>query len=101
MQRKLSLITLILGLSLSSCLVVAQESAIYKMQYKHLMDPSENAVQRESHNQSVYIYEGMKLADVEQAMDTQFDRVENMMFVMTRVPTSDGAEHQTEADGCD
>jgi hypothetical protein len=83
--------------------VIAEESAAYQMQYRHLMNPSDTTLKREEERQSVYIYEGMRIADVDKAMDSQFDRVENMMFVQTRVPVKTGEEgaETTQKDGCD
>jgi hypothetical protein len=102
MFRNLAIITgLISGIFTS--VVIAEESAAYQMQYSHLMNPSESTLKSEQVRQSVYIYEGMKLADVEKAMDSQFDRVENMMFVQTRVParTGESDAETTQKDGCD
>jgi len=48
----------------------------------------------------VYIYDRLDEADVELAMNTQFSRLENMMFVRTRVETSKEGEEVID-DGCD
>jgi hypothetical protein len=48
----------------------------------------------------VYIYDRLDDADVELAMNTQFGRLDRMMFVRTQVPTSEG-ETETADDGCD
>lgn len=47
----------------------------------------------------VYIYDGLYDSEVKLAMDTQFDRLENMMFVRTKVETPQG-ETETEDDEC-
>lgn len=82
-------------------LAAEEETAAYKLQYKHLMNPSDNIRQKEIEKQSVYIYEGMKLPDVQNAMDNQFDRIENMMFILTRLPPTASGGQNTEKDGCD
>ena len=47
----------------------------------------------------VMIYDGLKSETVEKAMDEQFDRIENMMFVRTQVAQEDGS-YEAEND-CD
>ena len=47
----------------------------------------------------VVIYDGLKSADVEKAMEQEFDRIEHMMFIRTQVPTEDGG-YQEDDDGC-
>ena len=81
--------------------VQAAESSAYQMQKQHLFQPSEAELQQETANQRIYIYEGMKLSDVEKAMDTQFDRIENMMFILTRLPPTASGVEEVENDGCD
>ncbi len=44
------------------------------------------------------IYDGLKEKTVHLAMNQQFDRIENMMFVNTRYINQDGEE---AADDCD
>jgi hypothetical protein len=48
----------------------------------------------------VYIYDRMHEAEIELAMNTQFNRLDNMMFVRTRVETSKKGEELID-DGCD
>lgn len=48
----------------------------------------------------VYIYDRMHEAEIELAMNTQFDRLDNMMFVRTRVENSNEGEEGID-DGCD
>lgn len=48
----------------------------------------------------VYIYDGLPDAQVELAMNMQFERLDNMMFVRTKVVTPEG-ETETADDGCD
>lgn len=67
-------------------------------QERRLMAPSA-AEQRMEQRGRVYIYDGLHEDAVEQAMDTQFERVENMMFVGVRHTTDDGEEYAD--DDCD
>jgi hypothetical protein len=46
------------------------------------------------------IYDGLRYATVTRAMDEQFDRIENMMFVGTLIEREDG-DFEVEEDGCD
>jgi hypothetical protein len=48
----------------------------------------------------VYIYDRMHEAEIELAMNTQFNRLDNMMFVRTQVVTAEG-EIETADDECD
>jgi hypothetical protein len=49
--------------------------------------------QRLEQRGKVFIYDGLHEKTVEQALDTQFDRVQHMMFVGTRHADSDGEEY--------
>ncbi len=46
------------------------------------------------------IYDSLDNETVELAMNEQFDRIENMMFVRTQYIQEDG-EYEVEDDGCD
>ena len=48
----------------------------------------------------VFIYDGLHEADINNAMDKQFDRVERMMFVRTQYAQKP-EENQVPDDGCD
>jgi hypothetical protein len=76
------------------------ESKIYQIQKKRLFSPAKVVRKAEELRQSVFIYDGMKEGDIEKAMEEQFDRVENMMFVRTLVTNEEG-EEEVEEDGCD
>jgi len=62
-------------------------------------DPSDAQLRVEERGR-VYIYDGVYDTEVKLAMDTQFNRLDNMMFVRTKVATPEG-ETETEDDGCD
>lgn len=74
---------------------------------RRLMDPTEAELARER-NGRIYIYEGLRDIDIEQAMSDEFDRVEHMMFIRTRktdgkgevVRDAETGEAVIEDDGC-
>jgi hypothetical protein len=63
-----------------------------------LHDPSPSLTKVERAGR-VTIYDGVVVADVDVAMDRQFDRIESMMFVRTKHPVADGT-FETD-DDCD
>ena len=62
-------------------------------------DPSAAQLKVEQRGR-VYIYDRMPEAEIELAMNTQFNRLDNMMFVRTQVVTAEG-EIETADDECD
>lgn len=72
-----------------------------------LFSPTPSQRARE-HAGRVYLYSGLTDRDVERAMSLHFERIENMMFVRTRLTGPDGrllqdehGEEIVEDDGCD
>ena len=63
-----------------------------------LFTPSESLLTAEARGR-VMIYDGLKNETVDRAMDQQFDRIENMMFVRTLVAQENG-DYESE-DDCD
>jgi len=66
---------------------------------RRLFQPSERELQRERQGR-IYIYDGLESRQIDRAMEREFARVDNMMFVRTRVKTEDG-EEETLEDGCE
>ena len=58
-------------------------------QQRRLLHPSADERTREERGQ-VFIYDGLAEAQVDQAVNTQFERLENMMFIRVRRPQPDG-----------
>lgn len=79
-------------------LLQAQSAAAEGFQERRLLAPTATEEHLERQGQ-VYIYDGLREATVDRAMDTQFDRVQNMMFVGTRYTTETGEEYAN--DDCD
>ena len=67
-------------------------------QYNALFHPSQGLLAAEARGR-VMIYDGLDNEDVERALDTQFERIEHMMFVRTRKNRPDG-EVLIVDDGC-
>jgi hypothetical protein len=66
---------------------------------KILFEPSEAILEAENRGR-VTIYDGLRYDTVMRAMDEQFNRIDNMMFVGTIIEQEDG-ELDVEEDGCD
>ena len=78
-----------------------------KIQLKNLFEPSQSQLRRETKGH-IYIYDGLTDRLVNQAMDKQFNRIQNMMFVGTIVTDTQGEPTVddrgvviVEDDGCD
>jgi len=89
----------VFGVLLVSCMtpLLAEDNANDYYQTM-LVSPSQSVREAEARGR-VTIYEGMETSQVERAMDTQFDRIDNMMFVRTRNTLPDGTVE--EYDDCD
>ncbi len=63
-----------------------------------LFNPSRSQIEAESRGR-VTIYDGLDDSDVDTALDTQFGRIDSMMFVRTRHTLKDGSVE--EDDDCE
>ncbi len=79
-------------------LLHGQATAAQEFQERRLLAPSATRQGMEQQGR-VYIYDGLHEDMVDQALDTQFERVQNMMFVGVR-HTTDGGEEYSD-DDCD
>ena len=75
--------------------VLAQDS----WQMRMLFNPPESQLNVEKRGR-IMIYDGLKEARIERLMDTQFDRIESMMFVRTIITDNETGEDTVEDDGC-
>ena len=73
--------------------------AMDSYQYKSLFTPSEFTLKAEAKGR-IMIYDGMTSKTIDKAMNEQFDRIDNMMFVRIVHEQEDG-EYYVEEDGCD
>ena len=85
---------LLAGCTFSAAQAVAEPG----WQERRLLAPSA-AQQLMERQDRVYIYDGLHEDTVSRALDTQFERVQNMMFVGVRHTTADGEEYAD--DDCD
>jgi hypothetical protein len=69
-------------------------------QEKMLFDPSASQLELEKRGR-VVIYDGLKDTQIMQAMDTQFDRIQSMMFVHTITTNAEGEILHDEETGTD
>jgi hypothetical protein len=58
------------------------DQALHDWQVQRLMEPSPRDLEKE-HKGYVYIYDGLTEREVNTALNTQFPRIQNMMFVGT------------------
>jgi hypothetical protein len=89
-KKTAALITVVAGISMN---LMFQDSLAAggsnDWELKQLHDPSPSLRKMESAGR-VTIYDGVVVADVDAAMDRQFDRIESMMFIRTKYPVADG-----------
>lgn len=98
--------TTVLAVSLVPGMAGADEN-YRKWQTDRLYTPTKQQLAREKSGR-VIIFDGLRDSEVEQAMDSQFDRLDSMMFVRTIVTDKVGApltdeqgSYVTEDDDCD
>ena len=95
----LKTLTVVLGMTVLTC-SVSQASAQDTWQERLLFDPPPSQLKLEGRGR-VMIYDGLTDKQVGQAMDTQFDRIQSMMFVRTVLTDVETGEVMVEDDGCD
>lgn len=84
------------------------DDSMYGWQLSLLFEPSPAQLKVEDRGR-VVIYDSLRSSDIERAMDEQFDRVDNMMFVNTIITDTQGMPimdpdtgvAMVEDDGCD
>ena len=95
-MNKRQIITAIFVSALSIAPLQASTQGSY--QERILFSPDPDTLMSESRGR-IMIYDGLRNETVERALDQQFDRIENMMFVRTLYVQEDG-EYEAE-DDCD
>ena len=84
-----------------------RQFAVNQWQQNLVFAPSQSQLARESKG-GITIVSGFRDTEVDHAMDEQFERIENLMFVGTVVTNNDGSaaidpgtgQPETEDDGC-
>ena len=96
-MRKLIFSTVLMTVSLIPVMAGA-ETDYREWQLDRIHSPTQQQLARERAGR-VNIYDGLRDSDVRHALETQFDRAENMMFVRTVVTDDAGAPVQDEQTG--
>jgi hypothetical protein len=86
---------------------IADDDDIAAIELRRLLEPTPAEIAQEE-NGRIYIYDGLRDKDIERAMNDEFDRVENMMFIRVRKTDADGdivrnpdtGAAEVEDDGC-
>ena len=65
-------------------------AGLHGVQYKRLTTPSNQQTKKESEGK-VYLYIGMKDKEVEKVLDSDFDRIENFLFMSVIVTGKTGS----------
>ena len=113
LAKSIAIITSVLVVSLSSTTQAEEASsqmalldAGNKWQVARLFEPTKNELRLEKQGY-IMIYDNLPDTTVEQAMDNNFDRIENMMFTRVVVTDEDGLPALDESgnivkedDGC-
>ena len=68
-------------------------------QQRRLFTPSPNELQQEAAGR-IFIYDGMMEADLDHALDDQFQRLESMMFIRTKRQLPEGEIVAYDDDDC-
>jgi hypothetical protein len=85
----------------------AMAEGVRDIELRRLFEPTPAEIRAENAG-SIYIYDGLRDLDVQRALEEEFDRVENMMFIRTKKTDAKGDvrrdEHtgavESEDDGC-
>ena len=88
------------NLLLTSLLILTSTSAFATDSYQHkmLFTPSDSMLKTEAKGR-IMIYDGLASETVDRAMNEQFDRIDNMMFIRIHHIQDDG-ENLVEDDDC-
>lgn len=99
-RRSLPTAALILGISTEGSFASpSPESRTDDWQQRRLFEPTKQELRAEAKGR-VVIYDGMKDTEVTEALDSQFHRVESMMFIRTKVTAPSGEVIGEVDEGC-
>jgi len=96
MKNQFGKLGLVFGITLATLTVSAAVPAD-DWQVRRLMQPSQLERARELTG-SVFIYDGLHSRQIDTAVDRNFERMENMMFI--RVKKGSGDDEEVQDDGC-
>jgi hypothetical protein len=91
--------------SLTSTLAHATD--VSEIELRRLFEPTQAELSAEQEGR-IYIYDGLRDTDIQRALEEEFNRVENMMFIRTIKTDKEGeikrdeetGEAEVEDDGC-
>lgn len=83
-RHTILIITLTTGLLIATenSVAASPDQALHDWQIRRLMQPMPSELKSE-HSGSVYIYDGLTEREVDAALDTNFERIQHMMFMGT------------------
>jgi hypothetical protein len=70
------------------------------IELRRLLEPTEVELQQEAAGR-IYIYDGLRDTDVERAMEEEYERIENMMFIREKKTDEKGEVLKDPATGQD
>jgi hypothetical protein len=103
LRRSFAVIGLLLCGASSTMALPGDASNIddYDWQEQRLLQPSASQLRQEKRGQ-VFIYDGLEYGQVQQVMNEQFDRIQNMMFTrIQHLPPTGSGPAEVEDDGCE
>ncbi len=86
------------GAALLAMTTSALAEDLRDIELRRLFDPTEAEVASEAEGR-IYIYDGLTDVDVQRALNEEFDRVDNMMFIRTKKTDEQGEVKRDENTG--
>ena len=83
MHTSIFILTTAMALGLGSASAAAQGKDLRDIELRRLFEPTPAELRQEQSGR-VYIYDGLKEADIDRAMREQFQRVDSMMFIRVK-----------------
>ncbi|WP_295882450.1 hypothetical protein [uncultured Thiohalocapsa sp.] len=83
-------------MGLCTCIGTAAAADVSEIELRRLFAPTEAELAAEADGR-IYIYDGLTDMDVQRALNEEFERVDNMMFIRTR-KTDESGEVKRDAD---
>jgi hypothetical protein len=71
---------------------------VSEIELRRLFEPTGAEIAAEASG-TIYIYDGLRDVDIQRALNEEFDRVQNMMFIRTRKTDEHGAVKKDKATG--
>ena len=92
---------IVLAVGVAACAKHQQHGGAPDWQLKLLMTPTPSQIAAEQRGR-VFIYDSLEMGHINNALDRNFDRIENMMFTrIYHLPPTGAGPVEIEDDGCD